>query len=192
MTKVIFLNGPPRSGKDYSGALLAQHRSVACLKFAHAVKDGTHAAYGLVDDDGGPLEFDYFEDDKDKPCLEFFGRTPRECYIAYSEAFMKPLHGPRIFGELLLRERRYYFENTIPVAITDSGFRPEAEVLVEVVGAGNCFLVRLEKEGCSYAGDSRGRIDLSDLGVQQLDVVNPGTPGGLLAALGPVLEWLDS
>lgn len=196
MTKVIFLNGPPRSGKDFSGKILQEsyvgkeqsyQDFLRLYKFAEFVKEGTHGAYGLVYSDSGVLPADSYEAEKDVPLTDFRGRTPRECYIAYSEAFMKPLHGPRVFGEILRDAVRHIRSGV--VAVTDSGFVPEAEVLVEHFGPGNCCLVRLSREGCSFSGDSRSYIDLSHLSVVQYDIVNPGTPDGLLGNLQPVLEW---
>ena len=102
MTKIILLNGPPRCGKDYAGNLLTGP-GARVAKFAHVLKERTHAAYSILHR-GQPAPHDWFETTKDEPCGEFLGRTPREAYIAFSEQFMKPLHGVDIFGRLLLAE----------------------------------------------------------------------------------------
>lgn len=189
--KLVLLNGPARSGKDFAWALIAgavaEGRSVAIRKFARIVKEATHAAHGLVDWKGAPRPHAYYEPVKDERTTEFFGKTPREAYIAFSETFMKPLHGKAIFGQLLLREIGSNQPNV--TVVTDSGFTEEAAVLVRYFGVGNCFLVRLRREGLSFAGDSRGYIDLPD--VMTLDVTNPGDPEGFLRELGPVLDWIS-
>lgn len=209
--KLVLLNGPPRSGKDFAGGLLQKNaqlnsagawdRCAYLDKFAGYVKRGTHGAYCIEDGDGELAAHDHFEHCKDTPHPDFFGKTPRQAYIAYSETFMKPLHGPRIFGEILANNYAGVVENCPRVVanggnekvliVTDSGFRPEAEVLIELFTPGKCFLVRLQAEGCSFDGDSRGRIDLSDLGVETLDVINPKTPA-LLSRLKPVLDWIKA
>ena len=193
--KIVLLNGPPGCGKDFAGKTIeielfvADRPRVRIVKFAESVKVGTHAAHELYHSNGSPLPHDQFEDSKDQPIDWFFGKTPRAAYIAFSEAFMKPLHGPRIFGQLLLRSIRFSQEADVYV-VTDSGFREEAEVLVEHFGAGNCFLARIHREGKTFDGDSRNWVYLDDLGVTSLDVDNPGNPEGLRGALAPVLEWI--
>lgn len=172
--KIILVNGPPRAGKDT--AQEAVQDSVRC-KFAQAVKEGTHAAFGL---DPKQYPMDYFEAVKDEPNVLFFGKTPREAYISYSEMFMKPFTGDKqVFGKLLVRWIETIVEEwdknnlpTLPFIVTDSGFRPEAVALVEAFGAENIKLIRVFREGCNFDNDSRSYIHLADLGVEEEDVVN--------------------
>ena len=156
--KLILINGPPRSGKDTAGAFLSTLLGAHIGKFAKVLKEAAHALYGMPN-----LPHDAFEDRKDKPCPEFFGKTPREIYIALSETYFKPLHGEDIFGQLLLKdllneESQFDFEG--PVTVTDSGFVPEAMVLINHFGPENCCLLRMWRPGYDYSGDSRGYIDL--------------------------------
>lgn len=178
--KIILVNGPPRAGKDT--AQEAVEDSIRC-KFAQSVKEGTHAAFGL---DPRQYPMDVFEAVKDEPNTLFFGRTPREAYISYSEDFMKPFTGdPQVFGKLLVRWIKGFLETEelvvmghlpkyypMPFIVTDSGFREEAEAIVEAFGASNVKLIRVHREGCTFDGDSRNYIDLSDLDVETEDVVN--------------------
>ena len=172
--KIILVNGPPRAGKDT--AQEAVEASVRC-KFAQAVKEGTHAAFGLNVSD---YPMDVFEAVKDEPNALFFGRTPREAYIAYSETFMKPFTGDKqVFGKLLIRwindKVDVWDDNDLPhlpFIVTDSGFREEAEAIVNEYGAENVLLIRTHREGCNFDGDSRSYIDLDDLGVWTVDVQN--------------------
>ncbi len=173
--KIIFLNGPPGSGKDFAGrAILSLCPQAQTAKFASVLKERTHGLYGIYRD-GQPVPHDWFEDRKDEPAEEFMGLTPRQAYIAVSEEYMKPKHGAAVFGSLLVQELRS--RNAPLVAITDSGFVQEAREIVEHFGAEHCRLVRVRRKECSFQHDSRGYIDLSTLGVPPIEVVNDGTSG---------------
>lgn len=175
--KLIFLNGPPRSGKDTAGAIIAAAVTGArCDKFSRILKERTHAAYGLIGREGFPMRHDAFEDCKDEPRADFYGSTPRRAYIALSEKYYKPLHGPDIFGRLLANDLTYC--SATMVVITDSGFRPEAEAMLRAFGAENARLIRLHRVGCSFY-DSRSYIALGDLGVVSHDVMNFGSTESL-------------
>jgi hypothetical protein len=162
--KILFLNGPPRSGKDTVGAAvcsLLPHAEVA--KFAGELKDAVHAAFGMPN-----VPTDHFEARKDVPCEEFLGKTPREVYIAFSERFMKPLYGEGVFGRLLVKTLRSMEAAGVPlVAVTDSGFRAEAEEVLSVFP--EALLVRLHRQGTSFMGDSRSYIQL---GIEAVDMHN--------------------
>lgn len=161
--KILFLNGPPRSGKDTVGAQLRM-RFPGCetAKFAGELKDAVHRAFGLQ------VPTDHFESRKDQPCDEFFGRTPREVYIAYSERFLKPLYGPGIFGRMLVETLKGMEASGVRlVAVTDSGFREEAEEVLRVFP--EALLIRLHRDGTSFMGDSRSYIQL---GIEAIDMQN--------------------
>lgn len=181
--KIFLLNGPPRSGKDTGGAWLAAKYGTL-VKFAAPIKAGVTAIYH----GGNRDEFDKYDSAelKDLPQAVYFGKSCREVQIAVSETFLKPFHGDQaVFGHILVKEierrenipalfsRRNYF-------VTDSGFRPEAEVLVEKYGAQNVFLIKVQRDNCDYRGDSRGYIDL---GVPTLSISND--------TLDEYLEGLD-
>lgn len=175
--KIILINGPPRSGKDTAGEIIhgilntrkgPDHITPHLDKFAELVKERAHGLYGLVDQDG-PLFASYFEDVKDQPRSEFLGLTPRQAYIAVSETYYKPTHGENIFGRLMLERIRSFHKGRCGVVIlTDSGFAPEAQVLIDEYGAGNVFLIRLHRPGFDFEGDSRGYIHLD--GIDSVDV----------------------
>ncbi len=174
MTHVVFLNGPPRSGKDTIGRIITDAVPGArAVKFAHALKVATHALFaGLqgrqvdLDKHGYGVgnfhelhEDDVYEFCKGDPRDEFFGKTPREAYIAVSELLCKPVFGQQFFGRLLADEIGR--NPGVPVwAITDSGFADEAVPIIQAVGRENCTLVRVRRSDCTFAGDSRSYIDL--------------------------------
>ena len=173
--KIVFLNGPPRSGKDYAGrAILSLCPEAQTAKFAGILKERTHGLYGIYQN-GRPVPHDWFEDRKDEPAEEFLGLTPRHAYIAVSEGYMKPKHGEAVFGSLLVQELR---SRSAPlIAITDSGFVQEAEKVVEHFGAEHCRLVQIHRKECSFKHDSRGYVDLSHMGVSPIVIHNDGTSG---------------
>lgn len=187
--KIILLNGPPRAGKDTISDIIAHEYGCgsAQLKFAQALKEGVHALLGLRDEFDFPLAHDAFEDRKDEPLDEFFGLTPRAFYIEASENLMKPVAGNTAFGRILAR-RIEALEEAQPevVLVSDSGFRAEAEELVNRFGADAITLVRVRREGHDFTGDSRSYINLSDLGVETLDVWNDGDVEDLYPALHEV------
>lgn len=166
MKKIILFNGPPGSGKDTAGlAVLLHFDSIRMerIKFSDPVKEGTHRAYGLN------VLIDHFEDSKDKPRAEFYGATPRQAYIAYSEKFMKPLHGKEIFGIITAHKMH---QSTAPLIVTpDSGFVEEALPVKQAFRAENILLFRIEREGYDYSNDSRGKVDLGP-DVLTIDIEN--------------------
>lgn len=194
--KVIFFNGPPRSGKDYAGDVLRSLCPAArVVKFAGVLKERTHGLYGICRG-GRVVPHDYFEERKDERMDEFMGLTPRQAYIAVSEDFMKPRHGQAVFGELLAKELSQAAYDACPVvAVTDSGFVEEAATIVQHVGPKQCRLVQIEKPGCSFQGDSRGYIDLTPMGVPTSRIRNDGTSNfidSLILQLYDVLPAQDS
>ena len=162
--KVLFLNGPPRAGKDTVGAHLQMHfPGCEVAKFAGELKDAVHAAFGMPN-----VPTDHFESRKDQPCEEFLGATPREVYIAYSERFMKPLYGQGVFGRMLVRTLRSMEDAGVKlVAVTDSGFREEADEVLKAFP--EALLIRLHRKGTSFKGDSRSYIQL---GIEAVDMHN--------------------
>jgi hypothetical protein len=178
MTRIVFLNGPPRSGKDTAARLIMNaFHGVQRLGFADHLKRATHAAYGMFD-----IPFDHFEAVKDDPREEFFGLAPRRAYIEHSETYMKPLHGPLVFGHLWLRDARQ--RNASAICVPDSGFAPEAGPGIEHFGAENCTLIRLHRPGHDFGNDSRSYVELP---VRTFDIANDDDTGRLRARLMEVL-----
>lgn len=188
MTKVLLINGAPRSGKDAAGEelvrLLADSGiNAKVFKFATALKVATHGTFfglqGLLDSNPGDLVTDpaSFEDEKDQEHELFYGKTPREAYIAVSELLCKPLFGEEFFGEVLAQQiQREADDKKTPyldvAIVTDSGFAPEAKPIIRKFGRDNVGLIRLSRTGTSFKGDSRGSIFLPELGNRQIDVEN--------------------
>jgi len=149
--KIIVLNGPPHSGKDTIGTMLARcSDGVYLFKFANALKIMTHRALGL---DG--YYPDFFEESKDSVLPAFHSVTPREAYIAMSEGFAKPLFGQGYFGKRLADEikqcllRCHSIGTPMQYAVvTDGGFKHEVKELADEFGNENMLLCHIFKAGC--------------------------------------------
>lgn len=193
MTKVIFINGAPRSGKDTAGEILQtyinnEHRKhhAVRFKFAEPLKQAAHCLFGQVSHAA------YFENFKDHKLDAFHGMTPREVYIKLSEEFVKPNFSEDFFGQVCVsrikRKQEMMEKSTeLTTLITDSGFESEAKPVMNFVGVENCLLVRVLREGTSFQGDSRSHVQLN--GVRTISVDNNGTVGdfqdNLIKAVAP-------
>lgn len=172
---IILLNAPPGAGKDTVGMLLARNIVGRCavVKFAQPLKEAARFLY--CDNDHATFnDYDYYQDRKNEKCDQFYGRSCREVQIGISELLFKPLHGEDIFGKILARTIKKLKEEkgVEHFIVTDSGFAPEAEVLVKEFGASEIFLARLHRQGYTYEGDSRSYINLDHLGVRTADIPN--------------------
>lgn len=167
--KIVLLNAPPRAGKNTSASLLqAAFPNCGVIGFSHHLKRMVHGIY--MGHRGWLLDPDHYDAVKEIPNPNFDGLTPRQAYVHYSENVIKPLHGDEWFGEKFcqtVNDTKYDM-----IAVPDSGFRKEAERAVREFGADNMLLIHLYKAGCSYAGDSRGYINLDDLGVPRFEIDN--------------------
>lgn len=183
--KIILINGPPRSGKDQAARHLESKYRAYHGKFSSALKDMVHQAYGLF-----AAPHDAFEEVKDQPCDEFWGITPRQAYIAFSEKFLKELHGKTVFGRILAHKiRSVASRGSKLAAISDSGFLDEALVLIDEFGAENCMLITLTRDGTSFSGDSRSKVVLP---IKTVEVHNSGSTATLHAVLDEaVSEWVS-
>jgi len=170
--KIIFINGPPRSGKDTAGEILAEATGGELFKFAEPLKLMAHRLVSAFAPHAIPERAehaaDFFEDVKDEPQPYLFGKTWRQYYIAVSETLIKPLHGDDFFGKVLATDIANLSTGT--AIITDSGFMVETPPIVERFGAENCLLLRMRRTGCNFSSDSREYLELP--GVVTIDVYN--------------------
>lgn len=174
--RVLLVNGPPGSGKDtvadYVYALWGARR----LKFAEPLKASVPKLFNLTDAEWVRMQE---RDQKEKPQEKLFGMTPRTAQIWVSEDVMKPQFGEDVFGRLLWN--RVQSSPAELFVVSDSGFQPEAEVLIEKLGAENLALIRLSRPGCSFDGDSRDYVHLN--GVHTLELANDRSLGQLLTEI---------
>lgn len=152
--KVIVFNGPPNSGKDtFCDYLLTQFENSAHVRFKDVLYEETAKHYKIDLEDFTDLATDRTTKEK---ILPLTGMTPRQMLIEVSENVIKPEKGQEYFGEalkdtILNGEYDYYF-------ISDSGFVPELESIVETIDRENLILIKLEREGTSFNNDSRDYI----------------------------------
>lgn len=188
--QILLLNGAPRSGKDTVAKMLkdAASSSVHLEKFALPMKLSVPLIYG-VPREKWEKELDT-ERNKDMACSDFFGKTPREVQIALSEDFLKPMHGKKIFGELLGRRLKGLQGRSMLecVVISDSGFYDEAKEIINMFGADRVQLWRIHREGYDFKGDSRSHVDLKEDGVACYDIHNNGSLDDLRLLVEPLYQ----
>lgn len=182
---VILFNGPPGCGKDTAAeAIRREYHGARHMKFAAAVKDGTHVIFGL------DCATDAFERVKNEPSPEFGGLTPRQAYIIFSEKAIKPAFGVARFG--LATARRILGaqdSGATLVALSDCGFNEEIEPVAGAVGRENMLLVRIFRPGCDFRNDSRNHV--YPRGVQDVDISNDGSQAEFLGHVRrKVDDWL--
>lgn len=175
--KVILLNGPPQCGKDTVGNMIAEMRMNAVLrKFAQPITDVMQTMFGVTCSDGFP---------KGDPCDELGGKTRREVAISFSEDWIKPNFDDRLFGRILLRKIAEHDHGQCAV-VTDSGFWPEADVLLKHFNPGEVELVKISRPGCTFEGDSRNYW--SDERVVRRQILNDGSLEDLQAQVKAMID----
>lgn len=154
MLKVVGFSGPPRSGKDTLGNLLAAYiRSRDVYTETQALSTPMrHAVYAML---GLTYTRQHYEANKDKPFTIPGGRgetTIRAEMISLSEHHVKQRLGEGWWANALLN--RIEIQAGVLV-ITDMGFHAEVEVFEDKFGPENCCWVQVHREGCTFAHDSR-------------------------------------
>jgi hypothetical protein len=194
MTLYVLINGPKRSGKtSLANAIVECNEefvdNALVVGFSYHLKHLVHTIY--LGESGMFKNLDYFDDVKEEPQEVLDGMSWREAYIHYSERVIKPLHGDYWFARQLVHKIKQRGINL--VLVPDSGFRKEAEYVVREAGANNVLLLRMHRDGHDFAGDSRGYIDLSDLGVRCVSIQNvEGDMEHMHAAvITMVKEWYE-
>lgn len=159
--QIILLNGPPGCGKDAAATQIWSSFDYTQMKFAGALKAATHTLFGLDPD------ISAYEDVKDKPLNDFMGYTPRDAYIRMSEDFVKKYYDKRFFGYVLAKQIER--QKSSRIVISDSGFMLEAQGLMERFPDADYLLIRVEREGHDFIGDSRSYWPWQDMKGVNLD-----------------------
>jgi hypothetical protein len=198
MLKVVVFNGPPRSGKGVIAKYLTEginteYNSIpafhmefkdelfkVCANFLGKSVKGFLSKYDERCEDAvnaAPLESlpewykDYTGTINQRVVNTQYSK--REFLIHVSENVIKPSFGNSAFGNALvnnLPEEGYVF-------ISDSGFKDELQPVINRVGEDNALVVRINREGCTFEGDSRNYLEpeMFDNKVKFMDVTNNET-----------------
>lgn len=186
--KVVVLNAPPNSGKDYFVEQLKEKgiQEVGGMSWSHKemkapLVELVKNFYSLSDKD---VEHLSSRENKETPSSLLNGKSWREAMIFVSEEVVKPALGKDIFGKVAA--------NNLGVGInifTDGGFKEEITPIVEEVGKDNIIIVKIYKDGCSFEGDSRDWIDIE--GVNSFDVTNYGDESFVKDMLFVINKWWE-
>ena len=186
---LVMLNGPPGSGKDFAAQTLveADDLSVSHHKFAEPLKD---MACALLEIDNKTLEMS-----KKQP-IGLYGVTVRQLLIDMSEKWMKPCYGKDIFGKIAaervaesMQLTDHFGEEPYDLYVfSDCGCDSEVNHVLKLFGNENAILIRLRRDGCTYEGDSRSYIELSD--VRSVDIMNDGDERFPKMLINIIKDWM--
>ena len=175
MTQVVFLNGPPRSGKDTVVRFLVPYLDFRHLKFAAPLKRG---AAGFLDISASTLE--HWKEKRPSAFLRNGSimeyDSVREHLIEYF-VWLSYRYGDDILGRLLWQDVRTGAKELC--IVSDSGKGNEVAYVVRQVGRGNCIIIRIHRKGCTFEGDNREY--LPDTLCKSFDLHNDNTHEQLAA-----------
>ena len=182
-TRVILLNGAPSSGKDsIASYMCGQLHGLIHKEFKEKLFELVKVIYSVSDE-----RFSELYKDKETPCEEYYGLSPRQVMIKVSEEVIKPVYGERYFGEQAAKGLVSGKTNIF----SDSGFIEEAHPIIEKVGTDNILLLKIVDRG-DFSEDSRGFLPESLF--KNVSVVsNTGTLDSFLnTAWGEIFSFLGA
>ena len=156
---IIFLNGPPGSGKDTIAKIIAKRLfSVKDVKLSGPLKDCFREMFRL----SPQVAKEWLNEHKETSFIA--GVTPRQFQIKLSEEFMKPLFGDDVFGQIGVRT----INNSMArhITISDVGFIEEVKAIIRNFGKKGVKAIQINRPGHDYKNDSRGYIDFDSLEIQ--------------------------
>lgn len=182
--KLILVNGPPYSGKDTVANHICEsfHPDVRHFRFKTILYRAVSMFYGLSYDKvlelctAGP-------EIKDVAHPLFKGKSPRQALIHISETVMKPNFGDDIVSNLTaidITNAADQCDGKFIAVMSDCGFPAEVEQMKNLLGLSrkDVYVIRVERNGCSYEGDSRTYLPDPDL-----TIFNNSSLGELKAAV---------
>lgn len=187
---VVFLNAPPRAGKDSLADYVVAQRPFYAMKFAAPIRRAVRAHWNLSDE-----EVADFEANKDEPRPLFNGDSYRQVLIDYSEGYVKPYFGQRAFGAQAVRDARAAGDR--PIIFSDAGFTYEEQAFIEGYGVidTHYLIVRIVRPSSRW--DSRHRLREIDFQqyapcIQFVDLMNDRSlPEFLNDGLRVIDAWMN-
>lgn len=200
---MLFLNGPPRSGKTTLSQLLSEQQpSIWTESFMEPIRQALLSIYfpNEVVSPGFSLrdpeikakslyEYAGLITEPDRDPADIPSATIRDAMVTLAES-QRSQFGEDIFGRLALKrcaDQRNWYSHFI---IDDAGYSEEAKFIVNQIGAKNCALVRIHRAGFEFRGDNRNYLSLFE--VRTIDLHNDGPPDRMLDVLatefGPLKE----
>lgn len=159
---VIILNGPPGCGKDTIAEEMRNTIGFHKCSFKEPMFTIALSASGISELDWWSRYYD--RSLKEEPWDRLGGLSCREFLIKISEEWIKPVFGPNAFSKLAFSQVKPGVS-----VFSDGGFSEEFNEMVAEFGRRNVKLVRLHRDGYSFAGDSRDYLQGEDWGVDVLD-----------------------
>jgi hypothetical protein len=168
MINVTILNGPSKCGKDFAvKQLVSQGHLLEHCSFKRRIHEIAAKMMG-VSDESWHLNYELVKDCPD-PLLG--GKTIRDLMIHVSENAIKPFFGRDHMGQQeLTRVKRiasaqFFARDFI---FTDGGFIEEIEPFMYDRDI-KLTIIKIQREGCSFAGDSRGYINPQGVNVYNIN-----------------------
>lgn len=155
---IVILNGPPGCGKD----TIAKIMEVEYDFLHNSMKSSLiKAAAGIAGiSEGQLLLWLNSRETKEVPRVDLAGLSPRKLLIHASEQVVKPLFGKKVFGEREAKKcNQAIAEGHWSIVYSDGGFPEELEAMSQWLGEENILLVRLRRDGYTFAGDSRNYLE---------------------------------
>jgi hypothetical protein len=173
---IIFINGPPRSGKDTVADYLVT-KGYTKMKMAGVLFDDIKKILNLTDEQYNL----YREEKKDEPLV--FDTTLRQISINYSEKVAIPRHGQYYWSKIFLENARN--SGFDKIVVSDLGFQREYDYFLNSLRFPyeQFSVIRIEREGCSFANDSREYVSSFDF-----KIVNDGSVLDLQNRVDVILE----
>ncbi len=210
MKKIYIFNAPPRAGKDFTVDYLKSNADypdrIEIATFKEPVIEATCKVLGISESvfmDGYDMPvWKYYETHKYVPkhtvmtnwwkdalLYEINGKmySKRTALIYVSEQIFKPMFGNYIWGRLVADTIQE--SNADIILIPDGGFKEEIEELCDRFGVGVVKLIQIEKDGCTFIGDSRDYVSLD--GVPFNSLYNSGDEN-YCDELKPILSEINT
>lgn len=167
MKRIIFLNGPPRSGKDTTAKLIRNNTPAQTIKFAQPLYDAACWMFKMTQPE--------LERKKDTCINPEYPYTYRNFMQDLSEKVIKSNLGKDFFGKLAAT--KISESSASVIGISDAGFTYEVESCVnELAKKEVCFTAevwRVHRPGYTFEGDTREWVT-TDLMLEE-DIYNDGS-----------------